>query len=271
MPGSKQVLEFEKEKLKPSCLKAIAEADIIFCLDFNSLARLEDLGEAIQLATAKKVIIDHHQQPEDFAFSTISFTNYAATSEMIFDVIEQLGRTDLIDQEIAENLYTGIATDTGFFQFSNTTPNVLRILGALVAKGARPDYVSDKVNNVYDLRRMRYLGFVLWEKLKIAKQGKVAYISINSEEAKRFNLQLGDNDGVVNYGFKVEGVQVCALFTEEKDRIKISFRSKGNIDVNAFARKHYNGGGHINASGGKASGSMEEVITGFIEKVDELI
>lgn len=271
MEGSRQTLEFEKEKLKPQCLSAIASAEIIFCLDFNAISRLEELGDAIASADAQKVVIDHHQQPEAFAAITISDTTYAATSEMIFDIIQLMGDSDIIDSIIAENLYTGIATDTGFFQFSNTTPNVMRALGFLIGAGARPDYVSDRVNNIYDLRRMRYLGFILSEKLKIAKKGKVACISINTEEAKRFNLQLGDNDGIVNYGFKVEGVQVCALFTEEKDRIKISLRSKGSIDVNAFARQYFQGGGHVNASGGKHAGNMESAIALFLEKADELL
>ena len=271
MRGSRQTLEFEKEKEKPLALQAIAAADLVFCLDFNSIARLEDLGYAIANCQAQKVLFDHHQQPEDFAAISISDTTYAATCEIVYDVIEALGDAHLIDTDIAENLYTGLATDTGFFQFNNTTQNVHRVAGALLTKGANPDYISDKVLSVFDLRRMRYYGFALQEKLRIAKQGRVAYISINNEDAKKFNLQLGDNDGLVNYPFKIEGVVVSVLFTEEKGKIKLSLRSKGTIDVNAFARQYFNGGGHKNASGGKLEGKLEVVEKLFLEKVEELL
>ncbi len=130
--------------------------------------------------------------------------------------------------------------------------------------------MSDKVNNIFDERRLHYFGYALLEKLKVVNEGKVAYISIDKSDARKFNLQLGDNEGLVNYPFKIQGVQVAVLFSEEREKVKISFRSKGDIDVNTFARKYFEGGGHKNAAGGKSMIGMEETEKKFIELVKEL-
>ena len=268
--GSNTILDFENDKQKKVAIQAIKDAEVIFCLDFNNVSRLEEIGNHLQAATATMVMIDHHLQPEDFAQITFSDTTYAATAEMIYDVIVGLGDEAMIDETIAENLYAGLVSDTGFFQHPNSTPNVHKVAGALIAKGAKPDYVSDKVNNIFDERRMHYFGYALLEKLKVVNNGKVAYISICQSDARMFNLQLGDNEGLVNYPFKIEGVEVCALFSEEREKVKISFRSKGDIDVNTFARKYFEGGGHKNASGGKSMIGMEETEKKFVELVKEL-
>jgi phosphoesterase RecJ-like protein len=190
---------------------------------------------------------------------------------MIYDIIERVGDAALIDATIAEDLYAGLVSDTGFFQHSNSTPNVHKVAGALIARGASPDYVSDKVNNIFDERRLHYWGYALLEKLKVVNNGKVAYISIGQSDARRFNLQMGDNEGLVNFPFKIEGVLISVLFSEERDKVKISFRSKGDIDMNEFARKYFEGGGHRNASGGKSKIGMEETEKRFVELVKELL
>ncbi len=267
--GSVAIVDYEDEKGVKIAKEKIAAADVIFFLDFNNINRLEKPGDTVAASKAVKVMIDHHLQPEPFDIS-FSNTTYAATCEMIYDIIDCLGDTDLIDATIAENLYAGLVADTGFFQHPNTTPNVHKVAGALIAKGASPDYVSDKVNNIFDERRLHYFGFALLEKLKVVNGGKVAYISIGQSEARRFNLQLGDNEGLVNYPFKIQGVQVAVLFSEEREKVKISFRSKGDIDMNTFARKYFEGGGHKNASGGKSTIGMEETEKKFIELVKEL-
>ena len=267
--GSEWILDFENEKTVKLAKEKIAEADVIFCLDFNNIARLEKPGDSVAASAAVKVMIDHHLQPEPFNIS-FSNTDYAATCEIIYDIIDTLGDADLIDATIAENLYAGLVADTGFFQHPNTTPNVHRVAAGLISHGASPDYVSDKINNVFDSRRLHYFGYALLEKLKVVNDGKVAYISIGTSEARRFNLQLGDNEGLVNYPFKIQGVQVAVLFSEEREKVKISFRSKGDIDVNTFARKYFEGGGHKNASGGRSMIGMEETEKKFIELVKEL-
>src|SRR5690606_32339581 len=145
---------------------------------------------------------------------------------------------------------TGLVMDNGFFQFSNTTPNALRVGAELVAKGVKPEYISERVNNNFRETRLRYFGYCLHEKLKLVKGGQVAYMMLTQAEIKSFNLQSGESEGLVNYPFKIEGVKVSAYFSEEADRIKISFRSRGDVDMNTFARTHFEGGGHRNAAGG---------------------
>jgi phosphoesterase RecJ-like protein len=263
--GSENILDFEDTKHNKIAKEKIAEADLIFFLDFNVIARAEKVADLLIASTAPKVMIDHHQQPEAFAAITFSDTTYAATAEMIYDVITGLGDEDLIDPTIAENLYAGLVADTGFFQHPNSTANVFKVASGLIAHGASPDYVSDKVNNIFDERRLHYFGFALLEKLKVVNDGKVAYMSIGQSEARRFNLQLGDNEGLVNYPLKIQGVVLSVLFSEEREKVKISFRSKGDIDVNTFARKYFEGGGHKNASGGRSLIGMEETEKKFVE------
>ncbi|MBS1624960.1 MAG: DHH family phosphoesterase [Bacteroidetes bacterium] len=268
--GTEHLLDYEDEKQNRIARQKVAEAEVIFVLDFNVQARAEKMADLLIQSTATKVMIDHHQQPEGFAAITFSDTTYAATAEMVYDVICALGDEALIDADIAEDLYAGLVADTGFFQHSNTTPNVFKVASGLIAHGASPDYVSDKINNVFDERRLHYFGYALLEKLKVVNDGRVAYISIGQSEARRFNLQLGDNEGLVNYAFKISSVKLSVLFSEERDKVKISFRSKDDIDVNAFARKYYEGGGHRNASGGKSLLNMEETEKRFIELSKEL-
>ncbi len=268
--GTEEVMVYENEMGRKLCEAKINAAGFIFCLDFNALSRLEGLGDVIKNAPAAKIMIDHHQQPEDFAVVTFSNTTYCATAEMLYDVIAGLGKTDLIDQRIAECLYIGLATDNGFFQFNNTTPNALRVAAGLVEKGAKPEYVSEKVNNIFRESRLRFFGYCLNEKLKLVNNGTVAYILVTQAEIKKFNLQAGDSEGLVNYPFKIETVQVSAYFSEEPDRIKISFRSRGEVDVNTFARTHFEGGGHRNAAGGKSTIGLEKTEKKFLDVLETL-
>lgn len=268
--GMNTVLVYENSGSKKLCDEKLAEADLIFCLDFNALSRLESFGEVIKSAAAYKIMIDHHQQPEDFAALTFSDVKYCATCEMLYDVIADMNETDLIDQSIAENLYVGLVTDNGFFQFNNTTPNTHLVAAFLIAKGAQPDYVSEKVNNVFRENRLRFFGYCLNEKLKLVKNGKVAYMLVSQAEIKKFNLQPGDSEGLVNYPFKIEGVVVSAYFSEEPDKIKISFRSRGSVNVNAFARSYFEGGGHTNAAGGKCNIGLAETEKKFLGAIENL-
>lgn len=270
IPGAEQALNYEGEAARKLSNEKIGEAQLLFCLDFNSISRLEGLGEAIKNSSAYKIIIDHHRQPDDFAALTISDINYCATSEMIFDIISDLEKTTLIDARIAECLYTGLVMDNGFFQFSNTTPNALRVGAELVALGVKPDYISERVNNNFRETRLRYFGYCLTEKLKLVKGGQVAYMMLSQAEIKRFNLQSGESEGLVNYPFKIEGVKMTAYFSEESDRIKISFRSRGEVDVNTFARQHFEGGGHKNASGGKSLIPLAETEKKFLEALSSI-
>jgi phosphoesterase RecJ-like protein len=268
--GTDSIMVYENGMGKKICEARIKSADLIFCLDFNALSRLEDLGNIIKDATGYKVMVDHHQQPETFADIAFSDTGYCATAEMIYDIIADMDKTDLLDEQIAECLYVGLATDNGFFQFNNTTPNAHLVAAALIAKGAKPEYVSEKVNNVFRETRLRFFGYCLNEKLKLVKGNQVAYMMVTQAEIKKFNLQAGDSEGLVNYPFKIEGVKMCAYFSEEPDRIKISFRSRGGIDVNTFARSFFEGGGHRNAAGGMSTASLVNTEKKFLESLELL-
>ena len=268
IPGVAEILVYETEIGKKLCEAKFKNADVIFCLDFNALSRLENLSPIIQSATAIKVLIDHHQQPENFAAISFSNTSYCATCEMVHDIICDIGDEDLIDAKIAECLYVGLATDNGFFQFSNTTPNAFKVAASLLEKGAKPEYISEKIFNVFRENRLRFFGFCLHEKLKLVKNGTVAYMMLTQAEIKKFNLQSGDSEGLVNYPFKIEGVMMTAYFSEEPDKIKISFRSRGDVDVNTFARTYFEGGGHRNAAGGKSNIGVEKTEQKFVDAVN---
>lgn len=270
LKGFETILAFEKEADQKIAIEKIINCDAIYCLDFNAISRLELLSEPIQKATQPKIIIDHHRQPEDFAKILFSDISYAATCEFIYDIIVGLGKEDLIDLEIAESLYTGLVTDTGFFGFSNTTPNVHKVAGGLIRKGVSTEFINDKIQNIFTENRLRYFGYCLLNKIKVTQGGQVAYITVSKEEARKFNLQSGDNESLVNYPFKIEGVRMTALFTEEPSKVKISFRSKDTIDVNTFARNHFAGGGHTNAAGGRSHLSLDETEKKFLENLKEL-
>jgi phosphoesterase RecJ-like protein len=268
IPGTEAIMVFENGTGKKQCEAKIGAAELIFCLDFNSITRLEGLGEHIKSSPAMKVMIDHHQQPEAFAHLVFSDTKYCATSEMIYDIIADMNETELIDEKTAECFYVGLATDNGFFQFNNTTPNAHMVAAALIEKGAQPDYVSEKVNNIFRETRLRFFGYCLYEKLKLVKNNQVAYMIASQAEIKKFNLQSGDSEGLVNYPFKIEGVKMSVYFSEEPDRIKISFRSRGTIDVNSFARTNFEGGGHRNAAGGMSKTSLADTEKKFLEALE---
>ncbi|HEY0262306.1 MAG TPA: bifunctional oligoribonuclease/PAP phosphatase NrnA [Chitinophagales bacterium] len=270
LKGYETILAFEKEADQKIAVEKIVHCDAIYCLDFNAIARLELLKEAIEKSSQPKVIIDHHHQPESFAQILFSNTKYAATCEFIYDIIIGLGNEDFMDTEIAESLYTGLVTDTGFFGFSNTTPNVHKVAGGLISKGVSVEFINDKIQNIFTENRLHYFGYVLLNKIKITQGGKVAYITVSKEEARKFNLQSGDNEGLVNYPFKIEGVRMAVLFSEEPGKVKISFRSKDDIDVNTFARNHFAGGGHTNAAGGRSHLSLDETEKKFLENLNEL-
>ena len=268
--GTDSIMVYESSIGKKICDAKIKSADLIFCLDFNALSRLENLGEVIKTAPGYKVMIDHHQQPESFADLAFSNTGYCATAEMVYDIIADMGYADMVDEQIAECLYVGLCTDNGFFQFNNTTPNAHLVAAALVLKGARPDYVSEKVNNVFRETRLRFFGYCLNEKLKLVKNNQVAYMMVTQAEIKKFNLQSGDSEGLVNYPFKIEGVKMCAYFSEEPDKVKISFRSRGDVDVNTFARSFFDGGGHRNAAGGMSTASLANTEKKFLESRESI-
>jgi phosphoesterase RecJ-like protein len=264
LPGSKEVLKFDMQNRQSK--KAIAEASVIFILDLNALNRVgDDMQNTLQEFKGIFMMIDHHQQPEDFAKYLFSDTSICSTCQMVYHYLEKLHNVEVIDKDIATCIYTGIMTDTGSFRFTSTTSETHRIVADLIDKGADNAKIY---NNVYDTNSygsLQLLGKALTN-LVVIPELKTAYIVLSQAELDEFDFQKGDTEGIVNYGLSVEDVIFAAIFIEDVEQkiIKISFRSKGSFSVNKFARKHFNGGGHDNAAGGKSLLSLEDTITKFL-------
>ncbi len=263
MAGNDEVLIFQRER-PAKAAGLIAQADVVFCLDFSSLSRIDDLGEMVKTTAAKKVLIDHHLEPENFAEFIQWDTTAASTAELVFELILELGDKDLIDAPIANNLYAGIMTDTGGFRHSNTTYKQFRIAGELVDRGADPYAVSKMIYDTNSLERLRLMGYVLSTKLQVLPEYRTAYMALSADELKRFASQTGDTEGLVNYGLSIKGVRLSVLISDRRDSIKLSFRSLGNFSVNDFARAHFDGGGHKNAAGGQTNLTLEETLDKFL-------
>ncbi len=264
MPGVEDIVVYEKEIKKSS--KLIDGAGLVFTLDFNSLDRVGvELQEVLENCSAKFVMIDHHQQPADYAVATYSDVKMSSTSEMVYHFMEALGETQKLSKEIAVNLYTGIMTDTGSFRFSSTTPTTHRVTAKLLEAGAESALINQNVYDTNSPDRMKLLGVAL-NNLNILPDFHTAYITLTQKELDKNNFKKGDTEGFVNYALSVKGVVFAVIFIENKQEniVKISLRSKGDFSVNDFARNHYSGGGHINAAGGKSSQSLNKTINEFI-------
>lgn len=261
MEGNDHVLIFEGNEEKAQY--KIENADLVFCLDFSSLTRIGRLGEMVAECDAEKVLIDHHLNPETFAEYVMWSTEAAATAELVYDLIDMLDDTDKLTKGMAEALYAGLVTDTGNFKLPCTTPNVHEIVAHLMELGADVSKVSHNIYDNNSLERIKLMGFALSERLQVIEDTNVAFFYLSLEDKNRFNYQPGDSEGLVNYGLAIKGVNVSAIFLEEGDKVKISFRSFGDIPINDFARKYFNGGGHKNVAGGVSFATLEETVEKF--------
>ena len=264
LPGVDEIIVHEKEREKSAGL--INNSDLVFTLDFNSLDRVGDeLQTILENCSAKFVMIDHHQQPADYAIAKYSDVKMSSTSEMVFHFMEALGQTEKLSKEIAVNLYTGIMTDSGSFRFSSTSPTTHRVAAKLIEAGAESAIINQNVYDTNSPERMKLLGVAL-NNLVILPELHTAYITLTQKDLDDHNFKKGDTEGFVNYALSVKGVIFATIFIENKQEniVKISFRSKGSFSVNDFARNHYSGGGHINAAGGKSSQDLNKTINEFI-------
>ncbi|WP_430927592.1 DHH family phosphoesterase [Polaribacter marinivivus] len=262
LPGSDSTYRFDWQNNQSQ--KAIQNSDIIFLLDFNALHRVgSDMQKTLENYKNDFAMIDHHQQPDDVTYM-YSDTSICSTCQMVYQFIEMNNDLELIDADIATCLYTGIMTDTGSFRFRSTTSATHRIIADLIDKGAENDRIHNNVYDANSYNRLLLLGQAL-SNLQILPSYKTAYITLTSEEKKRFDFQKGDTEGVVNYALSLKGIIFAAIFIEDSDQeiIKISFRSKGIFSVNQFARNHFSGGGHDNAAGGKSDLDMAKTVTKF--------
>jgi len=262
MDNGNKTLIYEDEKDKADEL--IKEADLIFHLDYNSLKRSGPMEAVLGEVTAKRIMIDHHQEPGDFCDVCYSDTSMSSTCEMVYHFTNNLGWENLLDARIAANLYAGITTDTGSFKYSSTSPETLRVAAALIEKGVKPQDIASLVYDTNTPSKLKLLSRAL-ERMDLLTDSKTAVISLTEDDLIKYNYQRGDTEGIVNYGLSVLGIVFSAFFYPRDGLIKMSFRSKGDFDVNAFARKHFNGGGHKNAAGGACKESLEETLKKFHE------
>ncbi|GAB3826668.1 DHH family phosphoesterase [Pontibacter rugosus] len=262
MEGNDDVMVYS-QKNDHLVQRIIQESQVIFCLDFNNLSRINEMGEYIREAKGVKVLVDHHLQPEDFADLDYANTSAAATAEIVYDLIKGMGDGDLIDAGIGESLYAGIMTDTGSFRHPSTSKNVHLIIADLLNIGVR---TSDIHRFIYDSSselRLRFLGYALKDKLVVLREFNTAYISITADELKAYDSKTGDTEGLVNYALSIEGIVFAALIIDRKEAVKMSFRSVGDFSANEFARSHFSGGGHKNAAGGISTDSLEATVEKF--------
>lgn len=264
MQGNNEVIVYCKGN-EATADQKIAEAELIFCLDFCSLNRADKMENAIRQASATKVLIDHHHGKEDFADYEYWDTNSAATCELLYQLLVEIDERALIDSCTAEALYAGIMTDTGSFRHPNTTKHVHQVVAELIDLGADVSKVSKLVYDNNSLSRLRFMGFALSERLEIMEQYKTAYFAISAEDLKKFSSQTGDTEGLVNYALSVKGVTMAAIIIEREDAVKLSFRSVGDFAVNELSAEHFEGGGHKNAAGGVSRVGMQETVDKFLK------
>ena len=263
MPGSKDVLLYDH--YKEFADKLISEAEIICCLDFNALSRIDAMADAVKAAKGKKILIDHHLYPEEFCDITISHPNISSTSELVFRLICRMGYFNEITKAGAECIYTGMMTDTGGFTYNSNSREIYFIISELLSKGIDKDEIYRKVFNTYSEGRLRLMGYVLYDKMEVFPQFRAALIWLTKEEQGRFQYVKGDTEGFVNIPLQMKGICFSVFLREdtEKNMIKVSLRSVGAFPCNQVASEFFNGGGHLNASGGEFYGTMEEAIERF--------
>lgn len=268
MPGCEAVIDYEAKTTEAN--EIIGGADWIFCLDFNTLVRTRKMEEPIKNAPGVKVLIDHHQQPQTEVFAYgISNTAKSSTAEMVYDFIVQAGYESMINDECAQCLYAGVMTDTGSFRFPSTTASVHRMVAVLKDKGLDHSKVHEALFDNFGENRFRFIGHVLANRLEVYYEYNTAVISVPQSDLFKYDIKTGDTEGLVNYPLSIAGIKLAVIIVDRGEERKLSFRSKGDFDVNTFARKYFNGGGHFNAAGGSSKASFDEVVKQFVVAMKE--
>lgn len=260
MAGMDQVRVFEEDQ--EDCSREIDEADLVIHLDYNSLPRSGVMEEVLTSFSGKSIVIDHHQQPQDFADVMISDPEMSSTCEMVYHFAEAQGWEQHIDKKAGECLYVGLITDTGNFRFSATTPTTHAVAGKLLAKGVESQVIGSLIYDTNSEKKLRLLSRAL-KNMEVLPEFGTAILYLTPQDLEDFSYSKGDTEGFVNYGLSLKGVELSAFIYQLNDRVKMSFRSKSNFNVNQFARQHFNGGGHLNAAGGVSDVNLEETIDKF--------
>lgn len=262
MPGRQDVIIYSGQSDKATQL--LADAEIIFCLDYSALSRTNILEQFIANSSAQKWMIDHHLDPEDFASLVYWDSSAAATAQLIYTFIaDVIGAGTEIDADMATCMYAGIMTDTGSFRFRSTTAAVHHIIANLIEAGARNWEIHEHIYNSSTERRLKFLGYALLNCLEVIPEYNTALFAISKEDLAQFDITTGDTEGLVNYALSIKGIRLAALIIDRTELIKLSLRSIGEIPCNEICKKYFNGGGHLNASGGSSSESLPAVVNKF--------
>jgi phosphoesterase RecJ-like protein len=268
MPGCKKVLDYEMQTDKATA--ALDKAEWLFCLDFNTMDRTRKMADKLSLMGCTKVLIDHHQQPQIEAFDYgISDVNKSSTSEMVYDLILESGYENKINETISECLYAGVMTDTGSFRFASTTSSVHTMVADLKRRGLNHSQIHENLFDNFLENRFRFFGHVLLNRMEVFYEYNTALIAIPQNDLIKYNVKTGDTEGLVNFPLSIHGIKLASVIIDRGDERKSSFRSKGGFDVNTFARRYFNGGGHFNASGGKNIEPLDEVVRKFKAAIKE--
>ncbi|MDB5030613.1 DHH family phosphoesterase [Mucilaginibacter sp.] len=262
MPGNGEVIIYTENIQQAADL--IADADLIFCLDFNALNRINDMGELVRAAKAYKIMIDHHLEPEDFDDYRHWDINACATAQLVYDfIVNVLNNKSLINKDVATCLYTGIMTDSASFRLPNTTSTVHRVVADLIDAGAVNWRIHELVYNSASENRLRFLGHCLTNCMEILPEFNTAIIAVNKYDLKKYDVNTGDTEGIVNYALSIANIRLAAFIVERDGKVKLSLRSKGDFPANEICKLYFSGGGHRNAAGGQSSASLQEVIAQF--------
>jgi phosphoesterase RecJ-like protein len=267
MPGADKIII--DEWVHRYAEERIVESDLIFCLDFNALRRIGNVASSIEKAKGRKILIDHHLDPDKFCDLIISHPEMSSTCELVFRFICRMGMHEYINEPCAACIYTGMMTDTGAFTFNSNRPDIFFIISELLQTGIDKDAIYQRIYNQYSINRVHLQGYVLYEKMKLYENHHAALLTLNQAEHQQFNIQKGDTEGFVNIPLCMNSIVLSCFLREEKGMIKISLRSKGSYPCNLFASEIFGGGGHLNASGGEFYGPMEEAISRFEEGLEK--
>ena len=276
MPGAEEIKIYETDG--KACDALIEEADLFICTDYNDPKRLGPLGEKMLHSSAPKILLDHHLNPTDFADIVFSYPEACSASEIVYRFIKEtaslteyrIQNTDLITKDIATCIYTGLMTDTGNFSFNSTSCDLYEIIAELIRAGIKKDEIYNAVYNQYSTDRVRLTGYALYRKMRIYPEYHLSLITLSADELDQYHYQPGDTEGLVNMPLQISDVYYSVYMREErpkpgtpKPRIRISFRSQGDRPVNIWASEVFNGGGHMNASGGELFGSLNQAVQLF--------
>lgn len=262
LPNNPEVIIFTEKQEESR--KLVADAELIFCLDFNALSRINELGDEVRKSSAIKIMIDHHLEPEGFDDYRYWNIGACATAQLVYDfIVNELEEKQYINKDVATCLYTGIMTDSGSFRFPTVTAGLHRIVADLIDAGAENWRIHQQVYDNATEGRLKFLGYCLSNKLEVFREYNTALISVSKSDIAKFDIQTGETEGIVNYALSINGIKLAAFIVERSDRVKLSLRSTGDFPANEICKKYFDGGGHRNAAGGHSEESLEQVVQKF--------